>query len=107
MADPGTWPAPVARRQHPNATAALVVGIVSLVGVVMVVPAALGPVACYLGASARRHIEREPQLWDGRSQATAGLVMGIIATAVFALIIVLMLVSAGLFALALRIDTGY
>jgi hypothetical protein len=101
------WPPPVVRRQHPHATAAFVVGIVSLVGVVMVVPAALGPLACYLGASARRGIEREPDRWDGGSQATAGLVLGIIATAVFALITVLMVVSAGLFALAVSMDTGY
>jgi hypothetical protein len=106
LPDP-SWPAPVARRQHPHATAAFVVGIVSLVGVVMVVPAALGPLACYLGASARRDIEREPHRWDGGSQATAGLVLGIIATAVFTLITVLMLVSAGLFALAVNMDTGY
>ena len=78
-----------------------------MVGVVMVVPAALGPLACYLGASARRSIEREPDRWDGKGQATAGLVLGIIATGVFALITIMMLVAAGLLALAVRIDTGY
>jgi hypothetical protein len=92
---------------HPRATAALVVGLVSLLGSIFVLPAALGPVACYLGVSARRSIEREPHRWGGHGQATAGLVLGIIASAVLALLAVASLVFAGLFALALRLDTGY
>jgi hypothetical protein len=92
---------------HPRATAAFAVGIVSLVGAAFVLPAALGPVAWYLGVSARRSIEREPDRWGGRGQATAGLVLGIIASAVLALLAVAALVFAGLFALALQLDTGY
>ena len=92
---------------HPRATAAFAVGIVSLVGAVFVLPAALGPLACYLGVSARRSIDREPQRWGGRGQATAGLVLGIIASAVLALLAITSLVFAGLFALALELDTGY
>ena len=92
---------------HPRATAAFAVGIVSLVGAVFVLPAALGPLAWYLGVSARRSIEREPDRWGGRGQATAGLVMGIVASAVLALLVVASLAFAGLFALALRLDTGY
>ena len=93
--------------EHPRATAALAVGIVSLAGAVFVLPAALGPVAWYLGISARRSIEREPHRWGGRGQATAGMVMGIIASAVLALLAIASLAFAGLFALALRLDTGY
>jgi hypothetical protein len=92
---------------HPRATAALAVGIVSLLGAVLVLPAALGPVACYLGVSARRSIEREPHRWGGHGQATTGLVLGIIASAVLALLVVASLVFAGLLALALQLDTGY
>ena len=92
---------------HPRATAALAVGIVSLLGAVLVLPAALGPVAWYLGVSARRSIDREPHRWGGRGQATAGLVMGIIASAVLALLAITSLVFAGLFALSLSLDTGY
>ncbi len=92
---------------HPRATAALAVGIVSLLGAVVVLPAALGPLACYLGVSARRSIEREPHRWGGRGQATAGLVLGIVASAVLALLAIGSLVFAGLLALALEIDTGY
>ncbi len=98
---------PIPRRQHPQATSALVVGLLSVIGAVMIVPAALGPIACYLGASARRHIDREPARWDGRRQATTGLVLGMVASALFAVLTILMLLAAGLFALALRIDTGY
>ncbi len=99
--------ADVTAPHHPRATAAFAGGIVSLVGAVFVLPAALGPLAWYLGVSARRSIEREPHRWDGRGQATAGMVMGIIASAVLALLAVASLVFAGLFALALQLDTGY
>jgi uncharacterized protein DUF4190 len=99
-------PAPVPP-DHPRSTAALAVGIVSVVGALFVVPAALGPLACYLGLSARRAIERDPGRWSGHGQATAGLVLGIIATVLLVMLAVAALVFAGLFALALRIDTGY
>ena len=92
---------------HPRATAAFAVGIVSLLGAVLVLPAALGPLACYLGVSARRSIDREPHRWGGRGQATAGLVMGIIASGVLVVLAVASLVLAGLFALSLSLDTGY
>jgi hypothetical protein len=92
---------------HPRATAAFAVGIVSLLGAVLVLPAALGPVAWYLGVSARRSIDREPHRWGGRGQATAAIVMGIIASAVLALLAITSLVFAGLFALSLNLDTGY
>jgi hypothetical protein len=99
--------ADVTAPDHPRATAAFAVGIVSLVGAVFVLPAALGPVAWFLGVSARRSIEREPHRWGGRGQATAGMVMGIIASAVLALLAIASLAFAGLFALALQLDTGY
>ena len=99
--------ADVTAPDHPRATAAFAVGIVSLVGAVLVLPAALGPLACYLGISARRSIDREPHRWGGRGQATSGLVMGIVASAVLALLAVTSLVFAGLLALALELDTGY
>ena len=92
---------------HPRATAALVVGLVSLVGTLFVLPAALGPLACYLGVSARRSIEREPDRWGGHGQATAGMVLGIVASAILALLAVFSLFVAALFAVALRLDTGY
>ena len=92
---------------HPRATAAFVLGLVSLIGALFVLPAALGPLACYLGASARRSIEREPHRWGGHGQATAGMVLGIIASAFLALLAVASLMLVGLFTVALRLDTGY
>jgi hypothetical protein len=91
--------------QHPRATAAFAMGLVSLIGAVLVLPAALGPLACYLGVSARRSIEREPQRWGGHAQATSGMVLGIIASMLLVLFVVVSLVLAGLFAVSLR--TGY
>jgi membrane glycosyltransferase len=102
-----TQHADVAAPQHPRATAAFAMGLVSLIGAVLVLPAALGPLACYLGVSARRSIEREPQRWGGHAQATTGMVLGIIASVLLAAIAVTALVLAGLFALTLRLDTGY
>jgi hypothetical protein len=100
-------PAPIRLPHHPRATAAFAVGLTSLVGVVVLLPVALGPLACYLGASARREIEREPGRWGGQTQATAGLVLGIVATVVLVIVVVLMLAAIGLFSLALHTDTGY
>jgi hypothetical protein len=97
----------VAAPDHPRATAALAVGLVSLIGAVFVLPAALGPLACYLGVSARRAIELDPHRWGGHGQATAGVVLGIISSAILALLAVASLLLAGLFAVSLRLDTGY
>jgi hypothetical protein len=97
----------VALPDHPRATAALAVGLVSLIGAFFVLPAALGPLACYLGASARRAIEREPYRWGGHGQATAGMVLGIVASAFLAMLAVMSLLLVTFFALALRLDTGY
>ena len=102
-----TQQAHVALPDHPRATAALAVGLVSLIGALFVLPAALGPLACYLGASARRSIEREPHRWGGHGQATAGMVLGIIASAFLALLALGLLVLVVLFGLAMRLDTGY
>jgi len=101
-----TQPADAVAPQHPRATAALAMGLVSLIGAVLVVPAALGPLACYLGVSARRSIEREPQCWGGKAQATTGMVLGIIASSLLVLFAVVSLVLAGLFAVSLRTSYG-
>ena len=107
MTGPFEQPSAARVRDHPRVTAALVLGLVSLVGAVVVLPAALGPVACYLGASARRTIEREPERWSGHGQATAGLVLGAIASAILALLAVVSVLAAVLLAVAMELDTGY
>ncbi len=75
-----------APQNHPRATTALVLGLVGLIGTLLCgVGLLVGPVAWYLGASARREIDAEPGRYGGRSEATAGMVMGIITTVLLAL----------------------
>jgi hypothetical protein len=98
---------PVALRHHPRATAALAVGIVSLVGVIIVLPTALGPLAVYLAASARREIDADPGRWGGRSQATAGLTLGIISTSLLLILTLTLGISALGLVLVTHVSSGY
>jgi hypothetical protein len=79
---------------HPKATSALVVGIIAVAGTfTCVLPVLASPVAWALGAQARKEIRRAPQYWGGESKATAGMVLGIIGTALLVLgIIVITLI---------------
>ena len=79
---PGMPPFPVyAVPDLPKATAALVVGIVSVAGMFMCFVPILGaPVAWVLGAQARKQIRNAPQQWGGEGRATAGMVLGIVGT---------------------------
>ena len=92
----------------PHATLSMVLGILSVAGgLVLVVPALLGPVAWYLGASARRTVEREPTRWSGSGESSAGVVLGIIGTGLLMLVIaVLGLAVIGLYVTS-RYDAGY
>jgi hypothetical protein len=79
---PTTWSAPPAALPlHPQARTAMVLGIISVAGVIFVAPILLGPLAWYFGAVARREIERDPTRWRGRSQGTVGMILGIVGTA--------------------------
>ncbi len=68
-----------------KATGALVCGIVGLLlcGVI------LGPVAIYLGMTAKREIQESGGRLKGSGMATAGIVLGIIALITFVLSIIL------------------
>jgi hypothetical protein len=67
-------------RTHGKATAALVCGIVGcLCGFGII----LGPVAIYLATTAKREIRASGGRLTGEGMATAGLVLGIIAVALF------------------------
>lgn len=68
----GGWQPPV---KHPQSTTALVLGILGLV-----VCGILGPFAWYIGGKAVREIDAEPGRYDGRGEANAGQILGIIAT---------------------------
>ncbi|HEY0902658.1 MAG TPA: DUF4190 domain-containing protein [Marmoricola sp.] len=76
---------------HPRATAALVVGLVSVAGAfICLVPILASPVAWVIGAQARREIRNAPQQWGGDGRATAGMVLGIIGTVLLVLGLILL-----------------
>ncbi len=80
------WPQPLPK--HPASTTAMVLGIVAVAaGVALtctcgigVLLFGLGPVAWYLGGKAVREIDAAPQRYGGRSEASTGRVLGIVAT---------------------------
>jgi len=73
----------------------MIFGIVGLVALpTTCIGSLLGIVAIVLGGKARREIDASPGYWSGRSQATAGWVMGIIAVVAFVLFVVLLIVLA-------------
>ncbi|WP_435198528.1 DUF4190 domain-containing protein [Janibacter sp. GS2] len=81
---PSPWAAP---RNHANATAALVLGIVGLT----MIPG-LGIVAWILGAKALQEIDADPQAgWTNREHATIGRILGIVGTILFAAIILVII----------------
>ncbi|MGI8901345.1 MAG: hypothetical protein ACR2HA_10530 [Nocardioides sp.] len=82
---PGYVHVPV-RPSHPESTKALVLGIVSLMGgLTCYLPMLLGPSAWIVGRRVVRRIDEQPGRWDGRAQALAGYVMGVIATVLLVL----------------------
>ncbi|MDX6277474.1 MAG: hypothetical protein QOJ72_1602 [Nocardioidaceae bacterium] len=101
-----TWAHPVAPQMHPRARASLVLGIVSILGVLCLLPVLVGPLAWYFGAVARRDIEREPTRWAGRSEASAGMICGIIGTALLALALLVGLIVLAGYTLLLHTDYG-
>jgi len=68
---PGGWPLP----KHPQATLALVLGIIGLV-----LCNILAPFAWYIGHKTVSEIDAEPGRYDGRGEAVAGKILGIIGT---------------------------
>jgi hypothetical protein len=71
---------------HPRATTVLVLGIVAVVGgMTCYLPLLLGPFAWAMGRSAVREIDADPQRLGGRGQAMAGYVLGVVATVLMVL----------------------
>ena len=103
-----TWgPPPVVLPLHPRARTALVLGIISAVGALFLLPALVGPLGWYYGAVARREIEREPTRWGGHRDATVGMICGIIGTALLALALLVGAIAVGGYALLLNPQSGY
>jgi hypothetical protein len=84
------------RREHPQGTTVLVLGVCSLaVGLACGVGLLLGPVAWIMGNTAIAEIDREPGVYSNRDAVQAGRICGIVAS------VILMLIVAGLVAAAI------
>ena len=85
---------------HPQATTALVLGIVGLASVAVVCGLGLvvSPFAWAMGRKAVREIDASGGAYSGRGAANAGFVMGVIGTVllVLALALIVLLVAVGL-----------
>lgn len=95
----GWYTGPPAQRlpDHPDATKALIIGIIALLGgFTCLLPAVVGPWAWVVGRRAVRQIDEQPGRWNGRGQALGGYVMGVIATVLLVLGIVAVLFFIGL-----------
>lgn len=74
---PGYPPPYYAPPQHPQATTALVLGILGIV-----VCGILAPIAWSIGGKAVREIDANPAAYSGRGEANAGRIMGIVGTCI-------------------------
>ena len=74
---------------HPKATTALVLGLISVVGGFMcVLPVLASPFAWVTGVKARREIRESNGQLAGDGMATAGMVLGIIGTVLLGVILI-------------------
>ena len=74
--------------QHPQATLALILGILGLAACPFV-----GIAALVIGNKARKQIDAAPGQFAGRGMATAGLVMGIVSVALIVLMVLLIVLG--------------
>jgi len=76
------------QRNHPRATTSLVLGILSLV-----ICSILGPVALVMGRKAVKEIDASGGELGGRGQAQVGWILGLIATILLAISIVVVVIA--------------
>ena len=100
-------PQPIRLPAHPRATPAMVLGIIGVAGFFLVLPVLLSPLAWYFGAVAEREAEREPTRYRPASQARAGMVLGIIGTAMLGLGLLMLFVIGTLTIVGTHYDAGY
>lgn len=100
---PPGYPQGYAAPKHPQATTAMILGIVGLTGVLCCLTVFVAPFAWWLGAKAVKEIDANPAMYSGRSEASAGKIMGIIGT----ILLILGIVSiAGLIAVGIATDSS-
>ena len=75
-------------REHPQATLAFVLGLLSVLGLTI-----LGPFGWYVGRKVVRQIDADPRSYTNRGLAMAGMVLGIIGT-IFLILVLLFVVLA-------------
>jgi hypothetical protein len=81
---------------HPKATTALVLGIIALLGgFTCYLPLLLGPWAWVFGRRAVKDIDAQPGRYDGRGQALAGYILGVVATVLLILGLVALIAFIG------------
>jgi len=87
------------RPKHPSATTAMTLGLVALIGgLFCLLPIAVAPFAWTTGARAVKEIDASGGALDGRSEAQAGYVMGIIGTVLLGLSLVVVVLYLLFFA---------
>jgi len=83
-----------AQTPHPQATLALILGLLGTVlGVSCVVGGLVGIGGIVVGRRVRNEIDAEPGRYTGRSQAVAGIVTGIVGVSIFALVTLLIVLA--------------
>ena len=98
-------PAPLAK--PPGSTAALVLGILGVGGFFLLAPLVLSPLAWYFGTVGVREAEREPMRYRRAGEAKAGMVLGIIGSAILGVVLLLLVVAATLTIIGVTHDAGY
>ena len=87
---PGYGYAGQAPGNHPQATTAMVLSLVGLIGFfVCGLPLVLSPFAWRMGGRVVREIDANPGMYGGREQANAARIIGLIGTVLLGIIVVL------------------
>ncbi len=94
---------------QPQATLALVLGLVSLVGALILcgLPLLVSPFAWAIGRNSLKEIEASQGRLGGESQARAGMIMGIIGSVIALLVLLALIAFAVLLVVGVTADGGY
>lgn len=84
--------------KHPQATTAMVLGILGIA-----VCGVLAPIAWNIGGKAVNEIDANPAAYSGRGEANAGKILGIVGTCLLVLGLVAVI---GLFSLGVVVDSS-